>query len=405
MSPQDVGGITDIFISAAGTARDDTLIHIEFSVTDLIRQFEFHISRELLSSLLFHIMKDVLQVGIQLLDGVNVAGVERHGDHRADLGQIYIYHSIVVSHLPRLQLLIGLRAVVGLIPFPCLLICCPDGGKTCGFRGHDINADPVIAGQLCHARSYKFHHLILHISVGKCCSDQSQGHILRTYALCRLAVQIDGDHAGALHIVGSSQQLLCQLAAAFTDGHGTQRTVTCMAVGSEDHGAAFRQLLPGILMNDCLMRRYIDPAVFLCSRKTEHVVILIDGTAYRAKGVVAVGKHVGDGELLKSRCPCCLDDTDKCDVVGGHLVKLNLQILHILCSVVLLQNAVSHCGLQSILFTDLKARCLCRSLRDQLLSVDQIRPCFIELNHSSSFLLYLLSIRLPALCAGKSDCL
>ena len=54
------------------------------------------------------------------------------------------------------------------------------------------------------------------------------------------------------------------------------------------------------LVNNRLVRRYIYTAVFLCTGKTKHVVILVDGTANRTKRVVAVGKHVRHGELLKS---------------------------------------------------------------------------------------------------------
>ena len=53
-------------------------------------------------------------------------------------------------------------------------------------------------------------------------------------------------------------------------------------------------------MDDCLMRRYVDAAVLFGTGKAEHVVILIDGSADRAQGVVAVGEHIRHRELLKA---------------------------------------------------------------------------------------------------------
>ena len=49
-----------------------------------------------------------------------------------------------------------------------------------------------------------------------------------------------------------------------------------------------------------LMRGYIDSAVLLCTGESEHVVIFIDGTAYRTKGIMAVGQYIRHRELLQS---------------------------------------------------------------------------------------------------------
>ena len=53
-------------------------------------------------------------------------------------------------------------------------------------------------------------------------------------------------------------------------------------------------------MDNCLMRGYIDTAILLCTGKTKHVVILIDGSAYRAQRVVAVGQNIRHRKLLQS---------------------------------------------------------------------------------------------------------
>ena len=88
------------------------------------------------------------------------------------------------------------------------------------------------------------------------------------------------------------------------------------------------------------MRRNIDAAVAFCTGKAKHVVILVDGAAHRAQTVVAVGEHVGDGEPLQSRCPGCLDDAHKGNVMRSQLVEFQLQLLHIVRCVVCFQNTV-----------------------------------------------------------------
>ena len=82
-------------------------------------------------------------------------------------------------------------------------------------------------------------------------------------------------------------------------------------------------------MDNSLMRRYINAAVLFGTCQSKHVVILVDGAAYGAKAIVAVGQHIRDREFLKPRCSCCLDDTNVSDVMGSQFVKLDLQILHI----------------------------------------------------------------------------
>ena len=73
-----------------------------------------------------------------------------------------------------------------------------------------------------------------------------------------------------------------------------------MAVRSENHPAAACQHLAGELMDNCLMRRNIDTAVFLRAGKSEHVVIFIDRSAYRAETVMTVCQHIGHRELLEA---------------------------------------------------------------------------------------------------------
>ena len=74
-----------------------------------------------------------------------------------------------------------------------------------------------------------------------------------------------------------------------------------MRVGAEDHLAAARLHLAHVLVDDGDVRGHEDSAVLLRGGKPEDVVVLVDGAADGAQGVVAVGEHVGDGELGHAR--------------------------------------------------------------------------------------------------------
>ena len=89
-------------------------------------------------------------------------------------------------------------------------------------------------------------------------------------------------------------------------------------------------------------------AVLLGGGQTEHVVVLVDGAAYGAEAVVAVGEDVGQGELLEAAGPGGLDDAHVGDVVRGHGVELDLQIGHVAAGVVAFQDAVGHGALLSL---------------------------------------------------------
>ena len=96
---------------------------------------------------------------------------------------------------------------------------------------------------------------------------------------------------------------------------------------------------------------------------------------------MAVGQHIGQWEFLHSRSFRCLDNPDKCDVVGRHRVKAQPQVLHILCGVVVLQDRPGDSPFPGFrLVRDLSAEGtdLLRLLfRHKLLSVDQIGTAVI----------------------------
>ena len=102
-------------------------------------------------------------------------------------------------------------------------------------------------------------------------------------------------------------------------------------------------------MNHGDMGGNVDSAVLLGSGETEHVVVLVDGAAHRAQGVVAVSQNIGDRKLLHSGCLGGLHNAHKGDVVAGHGVEFDLKILHVAGRVVLLHNGVSHRALPVVL--------------------------------------------------------
>ena len=236
------------------------------------------------------------------------------------------------------------------IEFTNLFVCCPDGGQTGGLGRHNINTNPEISAELSDAWSDKFHDLIVDISICKCRTNNRQRNILGTDSLCRLSVQVDSYYPRHLDIIGLIQKLLHELRAALTHSHCPECTVTGMAVRAKNHPASACQHLAGILVNHCLVGRYIYSSVFFRAGQAKHVVILIDCSAHCAQRVVTVGKYIWDRKSLQSGSPCCLDDSYKCNVMRCQLVKLNLKLLHISGGIVFLKDPISHCLLRKLLW-------------------------------------------------------
>ena len=343
MALEDGGGLIDAVEQTARAARNDALIDPELSVFDLAAQIQLDVlpAHELLDVLLT-VVEDVAEVGVQLLDGEGIRGVHRQRDHRADLRKIHAHHAVIIGKV------CGSQGLV--VPCPAmdreeglgLLVCLPDGGQAGGLGGHGVDGVAGILPQGGDAGADEFHHLVLDVAALEQLAHQGDGHIVGAAAGGQRAGQVDGHHTGAGHIIGASQKLLCQLAAALADGHGAQRAVAGVGVGAEDHLAAAREPLPHILVDDGEVGRHKDAAVFLRGGQAEAVVILVDGAAHRAQTVVAVGEHIRDGELFQTRRASRLDDADERDVVAGHGVELDLQVLVVTAGIVCRQDAIGH---------------------------------------------------------------
>ncbi len=188
---------------------------------------------------------------------------------------------------------------MNLIKFPDRIICFPDGRKAGRLCRHDINANPKICGERCDAGSDKLHHFIFHIAVLKYGADNSKRHILRSHALLRRTFEIDCHNTRHIDVIRLVQKLLHQLWSALAHRHRAQRAIARMRVRTQNHPAAACEHFPRILVNDCLMRRYIDTAVFLGAGQSKHVIVLIDGAAHRTERVMAVGQHIRHRELCQ----------------------------------------------------------------------------------------------------------
>ena len=142
-------------------------------------------------------------------------------------------------------------------------------------------------------------------------------------------------------------------------------------------------------MNNRLVRRYIDAAIFLGTGQSKHVVIFVDRSPYRTQRIVAVGQHIGDGEFLKPGRPRRLDDPYEGNIVRRQLIKFDLKLFHVPGSIMRLQNPVSHRILRRILtgylLSGTGSRLFC-SFHD-LASVQKINTTVVQFYH----LVFLLS--------------
>ena len=78
------------------------------------------------------------------------------------------------------------------------------------------------------------------------------------------------------------------------------------------------------------------------SGQAEDVVVLVDGPADGTEAVVAVGHHIGHGELLQAAGLGGLDDTHIGDVVGDEAVKFQMELTFLLPLVVAAEDLIGH---------------------------------------------------------------
>ncbi len=365
-------------IVAAGAAADDALLDLEPAVLDLVDQGVGSTSLGHFRGFLFGFAQDIFQIGIQLVDFIGIGRMERQCDHRLYRGKIHPDTPVIVSDFCRIELLIIAFAVMFLQECMRILIRAPHGGQAGRFRRHDIHGIAVIGGHAGHAGSDEFHDLVLYVAVLIDRPADGQCNIVGSHPGLRLAREINGYDAGIGVVPGIPQDLLVQFTAAFTDGHGPKSAVTRMGIGAQDHLAAAGVHFTHVLMDDGHMGRYIDTTVLPGCRQAEKMVILIDGAAHSAKGVMAAGQDVRYREGIHARCFGSLDDPHVRNVVACQGIEADLQLLHIVILIVCLQDAVGDRPLTCFFFSDFPAQHGLRSaqlfFRQDFRSTDQIGP-------------------------------
>ena len=300
---------------------------MQLAVDDLVEQAKVRLTLADLGGLELHLVQDVLEILVELVDLKAVGRMERQGDHGLDARQVDLDAAVVVGDIGGLELAVVVAAAVHGQKRVRVLISCPNGGEAGGLGGHDVDAVAVVGRHARDARAHELHDLVLDVALGKDGADDGERHIVRADAGARSTRQVDGHNAGIGDVVGVAQQLLGQLAAALAHGHGAQGAVAGVRVGAQDHLAAAGEVLAHKGVDDRDVGRNEDTTVLFSSRKAEDVIVLVDGAAHGAQRVVAVGEHVGQRELLHARSARRLDNADEGDVMARHGVEADLERL------------------------------------------------------------------------------
>ncbi len=324
---QDRRSLGKVVVGTAGATGDEGLVGDELAVLHLGDEVDLDLVAEALAGVFLDPLEDLDRIGLELMDGVGVGRVERKGDHALLGGQVDADHAVVVRDLAGLQFLIRLGTLVEFEVLLDRLVGDPDGAEAGGLGGHHVDAVAEVDREFLDAGAGKLEDLVLHETALEHGLHQGDGDIVRAHAVARLALQPHENDLGSVDVPGVLEELLHQLATAFADTHVAQGAVTGVGVGTQDHVAAGREGLTGILVDNRLVRRNIDTAVLLRGGEAEHVVVLVDGTAHRAQGVVAVGHGIRNREFLETAGARRLDDTHIRDVVGDHRIETDTHFL------------------------------------------------------------------------------
>ncbi|CDC63618.1 unknown [Clostridium sp. CAG:448] len=260
--------------------------------------------------------------------------MEGKRNHGFNLIQMNADHAVVICPLVGKQAPVILRSSVGGQICACRVIRFPDRGKAPGFGRHHIHTAAKIHGQRGNAGTCKLQNTVAYKAGGKNRSDQCDRHIMRSDSRFRLAGQIDQCGFGCFDVVGAAQKLFDKLRSAFADSHGANGAVPRMRIGTENHFPTPRQHFTRKRMNHRLICRYINTAVFFCRRKSEYMIIFIDGSSDRTQGIVAIGQRIGNRKRRHTACPCRLDNTYIGNVMRYQCIKAQMQIFSLVCAIV-----------------------------------------------------------------------
>ena len=371
-------------VVAARAAGDNALLHVQLAVDDLVEQAKVRLALADLGGLELHLVKDVLEVLVELVDLKAVGRMERQRDHGLDAGQIDLDAAVIVGDIGGLELAVVVAAAVHGQKRVRVLVGGPDARQAGGLGSHDVDAVAVVSRHARDAGAHKLHDLVLNVALGKDGTDDGERHVVRADAGARGAREVDGDNAGIGDIVGVTQQLLGQLPAALAHGHGAQGAVAGVRVGAQDHLAAAGKVLTHKGVDDGDVRRNEDAAVLLGRGKAKDMVVLVDGAAHGAQRVMAVGEHVGQRELLHARGARRLDDADKGDVVARHGVEANLERLGVAGRIVCLEDRIRDGAALGILGRLRNTALGSLGRRHNLAAAAQVDAVLVQLDHTVS---------------------
>ena len=381
---EHAGGLDHGVVVAARAAGDNALLHVQLAVDDLVEQTKVRLALADLGGLELHLVQDVLEVLVELVDLKAVGRMERQRDHGLDARQVDLDAAVVVGDIGGLELAVVVAAAVHGQECVRVLVGGPDARQAGRLGGHDIDAIAVVGRHARDAGAHKLHDLVLNVTLGKDSADDGERHVVRADAGARGTREVDGHDAGIGDIVGVAQQLLCQLAAALAHGHGAQGAVAGVRVGAQDHLAAAREVLTHKGVDDGDVRRNEDAAVLLGRGKAKDVVVLVDGAAHGAQRVMAVGEHVGQWELFHARGARRLDDADKGDVVARHGIEANLERLGVAGRIVCLEDRIRDGATLGVLGRLRNTALGSLGRRHNLAAAAQVDAVLVQLNHTVS---------------------
>ena len=381
---EHAGSLDHGVVVAARAAGDNALLHVQLAVDDLVEQAKVRLALADLGGLELHLMQDVLEVLVELVNLEAVGRMERQRDHGLDVRQIDLDAAVVVGNIGGLELAVVVAAAMHGQKRVRILVGGPDARQAGGLGGHDVDTVAVVGRHTRDAGAHKLHDLVLDVALGKDGADNGERHVVRADAGTRGARKVDGNDAGIGDIVGVAQQLLCQLATTLAHSHGAQGAVAGVRVGAQDHLAAAGEVLTHKGVDDGDMRGDENAAVLLGRGKAKDVVVLVDGAAHGAQRVVAVSEHVGQRELLHARGARRLDDADKGDVMARHGVEANLERLGVAGRVVCLKDRIRDGAALGILGRLRNTALGSLGHRHNLAAAAQVDAVLVQLNHTVS---------------------
>ena len=181
LSAENVRRRADVVEGAAGAAGDFTLFHPDAAVMVLGKQVHRH-AFQLLVRVFLNGVKDILRILQQLVNGIGVRRMHRHGNGALNGGKIDIDAAVVVCDFGRIKLLISFGSAMNREVAFGLVVGDPNGTPAGGLGGHDVNGVAVLNRKTGNARANKLHCLVLDIAIFIYGADNGERHILRTDA-------------------------------------------------------------------------------------------------------------------------------------------------------------------------------------------------------------------------------